>query len=143
MININNYIIEKLHINKDSTYKPNYVEGIFKILDTPQQEFNKQAEVIKEWIGDYNKYLYCYIHGSKYLEFNEEERTKSNKNYKISINKLDLAGFAKLVNKVSSLMKTLYNDHQSSDILKIEATDYDLMITTSDNVWPIFFEKSK
>ena len=63
MININNYIIEKLHINKDSTYKPNYVEGIFKILDKPQQEFNKQAEVIKEWIGDYNKYLYCYIHG--------------------------------------------------------------------------------
>ena len=30
MININNYIIEKLHINKDSTYKPNYVEGILK-----------------------------------------------------------------------------------------------------------------
>lgn len=29
MININNYIIEKLHINKDSTYKPNYVYGIF------------------------------------------------------------------------------------------------------------------
>ena len=40
-------------------------------------------------------------------------------------------------------MKTLYNAQQSSDILKIEATDYDLMITTSDNVYPIFFEKSK
>lgn len=40
-------------------------------------------------------------------------------------------------------MKTLYSAHQSSDILKIEATDYDLIITTSDNVYPIFFEKLK
>ena len=40
-------------------------------------------------------------------------------------------------------MKTLYNAYQSFDILKIEATDYDLMITISDNIYPIFFEKSK
>lgn len=143
MKNINNYIIEKLKINKDSKYKPNYIDGIFKILDKPQQEFNEQAEAIKEWIGDYNKYLYCYIHGSKYLDFDEEERTKFNKNYKISINRLDIGGFDKLIKKVSSLMKTLFNDHQKSNIWKIEATDYDLMITTYDDAYPIFFEKSK
>ena len=40
-------------------------------------------------------------------------------------------------------MKAIYNDHQHSDIWKIEVTDYDLMITTSDDAYPIFFEKSK
>lgn len=143
MINLNNYIIEKLHINKDSKYKPNYIEGIFKILDKPQQEFNEQAEAIEEWIGDYNKYLYCYICGSKILEFNTEEKTKFNKNYKISINRLDIKGFDKLIKDTIDSMKAIYNDHQESDIWKIEVTDYDLMITTSDDAYPIFFEKSK
>ena len=142
MKELNNYIIEKLHINKDSKYKPNYIDGIFKILDKPLQEFNGQAEAIKEWIGDYNKYLYCYIHGSKYLNFNEEERTKFNKNYKISINQLNIGGFDKLIKDMSDSMKAIYNDHQQSDIWKIEVTDYDLMITT-DDAYPIFFEKSK
>ena len=37
MKNLNNYIIEKLYINKDSNkYKPNYIDGIFKILDKSQ-----------------------------------------------------------------------------------------------------------
>lgn len=142
MINLNNYIIEKLHINKDSKYKPNYIEGIFKILDKSQQEFNEQAEAIKEWIGDYNKYLYCYIYGSKYLSFNKEKRTKFNKNYKISINRLDIKGFDKLINDMVDSMKVIYNNQQS-DILKISVTDYDLMITTSYDAYPIFFEKSK
>lgn len=143
MINLNNYIIEKLHINKDSKYKPNYIEGIFKILGKPQQKFNEQAKAIEEWINDYNKYLYCYICGSKILEFNEEERTKFNKNYKISINRLDIKGFDKLIKDTIDSMKVIYNDHQESDIWKIEVTDYDLMITTYDDAYPIFFEKSK
>ena len=87
--------------------------------------------------------LTAMLNTQKLERFVRQWAIKSNKNYKISINKLDVTGFAKLVNKVSSLMKTLYNTHQSFDILKIEATDYDLMITISDNIYPIFFEKSK
>lgn len=62
MNNLNTYIIEKLKLNKDIKDNSNeYIESIFKVISTDPDSTPNLKEKILDWLGDYNKTLYCYI----------------------------------------------------------------------------------
>lgn len=61
MNNLNTYIIEKLKLNKDIKDNSNeYIESIFKVISTDPDSTSNLKEKILDWLGDYNKTLYCY-----------------------------------------------------------------------------------
>lgn len=67
MNNLNTYIIEKLKLNKDIKDNSNeYIESIFKIISTDPDSTPNLKEKILDWLGDYNKTLYCYTNNFYY-----------------------------------------------------------------------------
>ena len=62
MNNLSRYIIEKLKLNKDTTIEKEnkYIESIFKVISTDINSTPKLKEKILNWLGNYNKTLYCY-----------------------------------------------------------------------------------
>ena len=141
MKRINNYILEKLKINKDTNIENNYLEDILIIIDALETANDKVKELINTWLNDYSNTLYCYCSDKEYKD--RLEGLKSDISDKISINKIDNSLMAKAINLASGA--TIYHgkDDGNDVIEKIQDSQYDIAFYIYGKIYPIIFEKSK
>ena len=135
MKTINNYILEKLKINKNSKVSVNsLVDNMLEIIDV--NDNIKIKDIFENWTSGYNKKLYCYVSDVDY-KFRYKDFSYDN----ISINKVNDS----LIKKAEDIanQSTVYKKKNDDDkINKITFSQNDLAVYITG--WrPVIFEKIK
>lgn len=134
MKQLNNFITEKLHLNKDIKLNNDYVDNIIEMIN-PELDEQKIRGWITDWIGDYDKRLYCYV-GNVDYKYKWKDYFKKYDN--IWISNVDETILSRDI-KIAS-QSTVYHSLKNN-INKIAFSQYNLLIKIKS--WQtIVFEKS-
>lgn len=140
MKKINQYILEKLHIDKDIDFDTPLLENMIEVIkcfnyNNLKDNTDEVIDILVKWLGDYNKHLYFYCPNAFYkfcgdLEYNNLSLMPVKDN---------------LIEKVkdNDQPKEVYARSKKYFISRITQTEYDLIIYHNNLYTPILFEKSK
>lgn len=141
MNDLSNYILEKLHIDKDTNVDTPLLENMIEVLkcfnyNDKKDNSNEVIDVLSNWLGTYNKHLYFYCPNAFYKFCGDLE-----------YNNLSLMSVKDtLIEKVkdNNEPKEVYSKGGSKYFIsKITQTEYDLIIYHNNLYTPIIFEKTK
>ena len=137
MININDYIIEKLHLSKDT--KMNGVLGdIITIISTGKVELdNEILEIIKKWLNGYNKDIELYYCEDTKFDFDSLKVSD-----KIKLRPMKYNDWLDCLGLLDDKRDTVYN----KDDKRIWQISIDLIFSpvfTSAHDYGLYFEKAE
>lgn len=141
MKNLNNFVFEKLKINRDVKLPKDYLNNICKLIKGKNQDEYIRYEIkncIQTWLGnDYNKKLYCYIYqGFKYFykDINIDKDV-------IDINYIDLDTYTKSVKYAT---RRVYGNVKDDPLVEfIECSQYSMRIEFKNRTYGFLLEKTK